>query len=293
MQHSIPKLLMFLFVSLAMFGCGSASVENTAAIASATPSVPTYWSAAVPDFSANPNAPRIELQGSSIVWLAVDEEYVEYGATATDYQGNDISNDISITNLWRRSPIGDYFVRYQVSDSDGNKSREKVRIIRVYDDTPASMMLRPVGSTESHLGYIESLPTEFGEDEEKQYALLIFNHGNGANVEVSGLDPAAALQTVIRGTGPALMQQNGKWDTNLPMVTLSPQMGGIGGGDELKRLNAFIDYAVTTYNIDESRIYVTGWSQGGFLSLLYASEYPQRVAAAVSISGGLPLDADR
>ena len=293
MQHSLPKLLMFLFVSLGMFGCGSASVENTAAIGSATPSVPTYWSAAVPDFSANPNAPRIELQGPSIVWLAVDEEYVEYGATATDYQGNDISNDISITNLWRRSPVGDYFVRYQVSDSNGNKSREKVRIIRVYDDTPASMMLRPIGSTESHLGYIESLPREFGNDEEKQYALLIFNHGNGANVEVSGLDPVAALQTVIRGTGPALMQQNGKWDTNLPMVTLSPQMGGIGGGNELKRLNAFIDYAVTTYNIDESRIYVTGWSQGGFLSLLYASEYPQRVAAAVSISGGLPLDADR
>ena len=265
-------------------------MENAAPIGSGTPDIQTYWSPAVPDFSPNPNVPQIELEGPSVVFLAINEEYVEYGAVAVDAQGNDISENILVDNLWNRFAVGDYFVRYQVTDGSGNTSRETVRIIRVYDDIPASMMARPVGSTESHLGYIESLPRDFGIDDENEYALLIFNHGNGSSVEASGVDPVAALQTIVRGAGPALMQQNGNWDTTLPFITLSPQMGGVGDGDELERLNAFIDYAVTTYNIDESRIYITGWSQGGFLSLLYTTEYPERVAAAVSISGGLPFD---
>lgn len=292
MQYPIPKVLICLSAAFLIFGCGSGSVENAAPIGSGTPDIQTYWSPAVPDFSPNPNAPQIELEGPSVVFLAINEEYVEYGAVAVDAQGVDISDNILVDNLWNRFSVGDYFVRYKVSDGNGNTSREKVRIIRVYDDNPATMMARPVGSTESHLGYIESLPRDFGIDDENQYALLIFNHGSGSSVETSGVDPVAALQTIVRGAGPALMQQNGNWDSMLPFITLSPQMGGVGDGDELERLNAFIDYAVTTYNIDESRIYVTGWSQGGFLSLLYATEYPERVAAAVSISGGLPFDAN-
>lgn len=291
MQYPTFKGLVYLSFSLAILGCGSGSVENAAPIGSVTPAVPSYWSATIPDFSPNPNSPVIELEGPSVVFLALDEDYVELGVTAVDSQGNDISDNIRVENQWNRLSVGDYFVRYQVSDAAGNASREKIRLIRVYDDTPATIMTRPVGSTESHLGYIESLPSDYGTDTDNQYALLIFNHGNGSNVEASGLNPIEALQTIIRGAGPALMQRNGNWDSSLPIVTLSPQMGGIGDGDELERMDAFIDYAVTTYNIDESRIYITGWSQGGFLSLLYATEYPQRVAAAVSIAGGLPFDA--
>ncbi|MFT5996782.1 MAG: pimeloyl-ACP methyl ester carboxylesterase [Glaciecola sp.] len=35
---------------------------------------------------------------------------------------------------------------------------------------------------------------------------------------------------------------------------------------------------------------MTGWSQGGFLSFLYAIEHADRVAAIISVSGRIPLD---
>ncbi|WP_164078284.1 alpha/beta fold hydrolase [Alteromonas facilis] len=277
--------------ALSVIACGGGGSTNSAPVpSSSVPTGASYWDAAVPNFAVTIDSPVIELNGPDVVFLSVDEEYEELGATAHDRQDGDVSANIEIVNLWNRFSVGDYFIRYSVSDSDGNKSLEKIRIVRVLDDTPSTMNLRPVGSTQSHLGYIESLPKDYGVDESKQYGLLIFNHGNGSNVEVSGSDPTAALQTIIRGAGPALMQQSGKWDTTLPLITLSPQMGGIGDGDELARLDAFIDYAVNTYRIDESRIYMTGWSQGGFLSLLYAADYPHRTAAAISISGGLPMN---
>lgn len=296
-----PTPLKFIFlVSLliAISACGSGSSENGGVVGATLPvagsSDPTtsYWSPEVPDFSVDPDAPSITLNGPAVVFLAIDEEYEELGATANDPQDGDLTASVSSTNNWNRFAVGDYFVRYQVTDSSGKSAIEKVRVIRVMDDTPSTMNLRPHGTTASHLGYIEALPADYGLDEDKQYSLLIFNHGNGSNVEGSGTDPVLALNSIIRGGGPALMQQNGKWDTDLPMITLSPQMGGIGDGSELERLNAFIDYALNTYPIDPSRIYVTGWSQGGFLSLLYTAEYPERVAAVVSIAGGFPANPD-
>lgn len=254
------------------------------------PSSPDYWSAAVPDFTVTNDHPAIELIGDDVINLAVGETYEELGATATDPQDGDLTANINIVNTVNTDVSGDYFVRYQVQDANENKALEQVRIVRVYNTTPSTMSLRPVGASQSHLGYIESLPSNYAIDSNQQYGLLIFNHGDGANVEVSGGDAQQALENIISSNGPALMQQKGEWDTTLPLVTLSPQMGGIGDGNELTRLNAFIDYAVNTYRIDTSRIYITGWSQGGFLSLLYAAQYPERTAAAISISGGLPAN---
>lgn len=273
--------------------CGSGSSENAGPVPSqpGTPSpTPDYWNPEVPNFNVDQDAPVIDLNGPNVVFLSVDEEYEELGATASDPQDGNLTSSITISNNWNRYAVGDYFVRYQVTDSSGKSAIEKVRVIRVTDGTASTMNLRPFGTTASHLGYIEALPADYGLDEDKRYSLLIFNHGNGSNVEISGSDPVLALDTIVRGLGPALMQQNGKWDTELPLITLSPQMGGIGDGSELERLNAFIDYALNTYPIDPSRIYITGWSQGGFLSLLYAAEYPERVSAVVSIAGGLPAN---
>lgn len=294
-----PKSLKFAFLVCSftvITACGSGSGGNAEPVASIQPAAPSspsgYWSPEIPDFSIDPDAPSIQLNGPDVVFLAIDEEYEELGAIASDPQDGDITNSVAITSNWNRFSVGDYFVRYQVSDSSGKSAIEKVRVIRVTDSTPSTMNLRPYGTTASHLGYIEALPVDYGINEGKQYSLLIFNHGNNANVEVSSTDPVLALNTIIRGSGPALMQQNGNWDSDLPMITLSPQMGGIGDGSELTRLNAFIDYALNTYAIDPSRIYITGWSQGGFLSLLYAAEYPERVAAVVSIAGGFPANAN-
>lgn len=43
---------------------------------------------------------------------------------------------------------------------------------------------------------------------------------------------------------------------------------------------------IKTYNIDEERIYVTGMSLGSYGTMKYVGDYPDRVAAAISICGG-------
>ncbi len=292
-KHFLPLSLVSILAA-----CGGSSGSNDSSPAPVpapvTPNPSTlvngYWSPSVPDFSVDQDAPSIALNGPDVVFLGINEDYEELGATASDPQDGDITSSISVTGNWNRFSVGDYFIRYRVTDSSGKSAMEKVRVVRVFDDSPSTMNLRPHGTTASHLGYIESLPADYGLDEDQRYGLFIFNHGNGSSVESSSSDPALALQTIIRGFGPAAMQQNGKWDSSLPIISLSPQMGGVGDGDELERLDAFIDYAVNTYPIDRSKIYITGWSQGGFLSLLYAAEYPQRVAAVVSIAGGFPAN---
>lgn len=287
-NYFFSRRIVIMLIMLALSACGS---EKQPGSGSSFPGnePELYWSSAIPDFQADPDAPQITLSGPEVIFLAVNEDYIEHGAMAIDPQDGDISSDILITNYSDQNMAGDYFVRYQVQDASGKFAQEKVRIVRIFNDKPASMMKRPVGATQSHLGYIESLPADYGYNTEQRFPLLIFNHGSAANVEISGNIPHLALDSIIAGTGPAWLQSREKWDTSMPFITLSPQMNGIGDGKEMERLNAFIDYAIQTYKVDTSRIYITGWSQGGFLSFLYAATYPERVAAAVSISGGLPF----
>ncbi len=65
-------------------------------------------------------------------------------------------------------------------------------------------------------------------------------------------------------------------DQNVIMV--SPQ----GDGDD--ELNALIDYMIENYPVDESRIYLTGFSRGAGTAMSLASAYPERIAAMSPMS---------
>lgn len=232
------KRVAILLAAILLSACGSEdSTESATGFPNPEPEL--YWSLAVPDFLPDPDAPQITLSGPEVIFLAVNEDYIEYGATALDPQEGDISGEIVITNLSDQNVAGDYFIRYQVKDASGKAAQEKVRIVRVFDDKPVSMMKRPVGATQSHLGYIESLPADYGYNVGQRFPLLIFNHGNAANVELNVNIPSLALDAVISNTGPAWLQKREKWDTSMPFITLSPQMSGIGDGNEMVRLKCF------------------------------------------------------
>ena len=49
---------------------------------------------------------------------------------------------------------------------------------------------------------------------------------------------------------------------------------------------AALDAAVETYRVDESRVYVTGLSMGGFGTWEAIERMPERFAAAVAVCGG-------
>ncbi|HEX7028617.1 MAG TPA: alpha/beta fold hydrolase, partial [Gammaproteobacteria bacterium] len=234
-----------------------------------------------PDYSENPDRPKIVLVGAKAVRLRIGDNYLEEGATANDLQDGDISSLITTTAQVNSSIAGDYLVRYSVTDSSGLAAVEAARIVRVYDGAPTNQTSRTVGTSGAHLGYAEHLPADYEGNPAAGFPVLIFNHGGSSNANLSG----GSLDSVIFNGGPPGLIQAGAWDTDLPFIALSPQRQNSGNVD-VAGLDAFVEYAKSVYNVDTSRIYMTGWSQGGFTSLLYAVTYPEKVAAVVSVAGG-------
>lgn len=66
---------------------------------------------------------------------------------------------------------------------------------------------------------------------------------------------------------------------------------GFGTGvDDSSYLIGLVDEITTRVNIDPKRIYFAGHSNGGFMSYRMACDYPDRVAAIVSLAGAMYLD---
>jgi polyhydroxybutyrate depolymerase len=62
---------------------------------------------------------------------------------------------------------------------------------------------------------------------------------------------------------------------------------GFGGSvDDIGFIMALTDHLLVTYNIDSTRIYSTGMSNGGFMSYTLACARADRIAAIASVTGG-------
>jgi hypothetical protein len=77
------------------------------------------------------NVPVITLLGKSPVETGWGYPYQDAGATATDKEDGDLTAKIVITNSVDSSLVGTYFVKYNVTDSDGNKAKEVTREVTV------------------------------------------------------------------------------------------------------------------------------------------------------------------
>jgi hypothetical protein len=76
-------------------------------------------------------APVITLKGNPVITVAKDSVYVDAGATALDDVDGDITANISITSTVNINVVGDYTVRFNVSDAAGNASAEVSRTVKV------------------------------------------------------------------------------------------------------------------------------------------------------------------
>jgi predicted esterase len=228
----------------------------------------------VPPVETSPERfPTITLTGEHFIQLSINDAYVEQGATATDIEDGDISSNITLVGVVDSSATGDYFVHYQVSNSAGGVS-SVARVIRVFDTQPTRLTRREKSITGANLSYLEHLPSSYGVDISAKSPLIIFNHGSGAT--------GSSLSAVECCGLPLVLKQNG-WDTSRTFVILSPQR--VLGTDP-QPLDTFLKYALATYNIDPKRVYMAGWSQGAFVSLRYAVNYPDKVAAIGALAGG-------
>jgi predicted peptidase len=132
------------------------------------------------------------------------------------------------------------------------------------------------------MGYLEYLPPGYGDGEPRP--LLVFLHGGGE----AGDGSEEQLALVATHGIPALIEA-GEWPGERPFVILSPQYGpepASGDCAIAQELHAFLNFATEHYEVDPSRIYLTGISCGAIGVWDYLADHGDEVVAvAVPISG--------
>ena len=133
-----------------------------------------------------------------------------------------------------------------------------------------------------HMNYLLYLPEDYGK-EQKRWPLMIFLHGAGER----GDD-----LNKVKVHGPPKLIEQGK---EFPFIIISPQCpDDIWWPTMIETVMALIDETIENYDVDESRIYLTGLSMGGYGTWTIASTYPDRFAAIAPICGaGMPIIADK
>lgn len=171
------------------------------------------------------------------------------------------------------------------------------------------MTFKPVGSTGSASGYMEYLPPDYAAATKSP--LLVFLHGYDEGGSGSAEDLPRLAGTAI----PRFIANDG-WPASRPFVVLAPQhvigddpayadcpeyRGGscvmaiqhsLGNAPASspcmtpQEVDAFVNYAIAAYDVDPSRVYLTGLSCGAYGLWEYlAAHGNEKVAAAVPIAG--------
>ena len=148
-----------------------------------------------------------------------------------------------------------------------------------------------MGHTAADMGYFEHLPVSYADDPKQTFPLIIYNNGWGS--ERAFGKPEDEL-SVYANTDMFQVIHEGQWDDTRPFVVLSPQRCSVQLADvELNRIKYFVDFAVNTYKVDPTRIYMVGMSAGAYYTWEYIRLNPTQLAAVVPIScGGSTLAAD-
>lgn len=268
--------------------CGGSSSSGGAQTSSAANISNTPWlqpvacnQASLPSYAADPQRPVIRLNGLAVIQHPLNAPYEDAGVSANDPVDGNIASQVVIKGLDKLdvNKAGDYLLRYNLTDSRGLVAAEVVRMVRVNAGDLAPLSARPLGSTNAGEGYYERLPASYGASDEK-FPLIIYLHGSG---EV-GTD----LTVLSGGQGnsgrniTALINPDQGAGTQHFVVLFPQRCANIVVASEVE---AFIDYAIHSYQVDPARVYLVGLSAGGGQVWHYLENYPNTVAAAAVLAG--------
>lgn len=118
--------------------------------------------------------------------------------------------------------------------------------------------------------------TKAGGGEEAGWPFILFLHGMGE----SGTD---GQRQMLIGLGPRLVDKADRW----PFIVLMPQkpVATDEWEDHFDAVKAMLDRTLAEYDIDESRQYLTGLSQGGHGTWAFNALLPGRFAAIAPVCG--------
>ena len=130
------------------------------------------------------------------------------------------------------------------------------------------------------LDYLLFLPKDYSKSG-KPSPLIIFLHGSG--------ERGSDLEKVKAWGPPAIVEAN----PDFPFMLVSPQCPE-GQWWNVNVLKGMIDDILKTYNVDKSRVYLTGLSMGGYGAWELSTAFPEYFAAVAPVcGGGNPLRAKR
>lgn len=118
-------------------------------------------------------------------------------------------------------------------------------------------------------------------DEEKSYPLVLFM----ADASTPGTDVTRPL---TQGYG-ALVWATEEWQTEHPCYILVPQYSGVAVNDayehtdEVDMVMRLVENIAKEKNIDPNRLYTTGQSMGGMISMYFNVTYPDVFAASIFV----------
>ena len=121
--------------------------------------------------------------------------------------------------------------------------------------------------------YLLYLPVDYDKGD-AEWPLILFLHGAGERGD--------NLKLVEKHGPPKIVKQK-----DMPFIIVSPQCPKDSWWPkENEVLVNLLDDIVSRYNVDESRIYLTGLSMGGYGSWSLGCDHPKRFAAIAPICGG-------
>jgi len=118
--------------------------------------------------------------------------------------------------------------------------------------------------------YLLYLPEGYGKS--KRFPLMLFLHGSGERGDSLGL---------VEKQGPPKVAEA----MNLPFIIVSPQCPA-GKWWDVEALKYLLDDLMKKYNVDKSRVYLTGLSMGGYGAWEMGWKYPEYFAAIAPVCGG-------
>lgn len=144
----------------------------------------------------------------------------------------------------------------------------------------ADFLKRSVTLGANTVDYRVYIPVGF--DPAKKYPVVLFLHGSGGK----GNDNEKQIG------GPQLGSVIQLFDAKYPeryrsFIAVFPQTQNYWFGDAAEQAVKALDQTVTEFNGDANRLYLTGFSLGGYGSWYLAAKYPKKFAAVVPAAGGV------
>lgn len=126
------------------------------------------------------------------------------------------------------------------------------------------------------LKYLLHLPDDYSQFN-NNFPLILFLHGAGERGNDLNLVKIHGIPKIVER------------QKDFPFIAVSPQCPENKWWADpwlIEALNALLEEIVAAYRVDESRIYLTGLSMGGFGTWHLAMMYPEKFAAIAPICGG-------